>query len=113
MKNKGRNIRMQQRVTQKHTMRRIIVAGSLFSLMIALLIYFNFSNNTDSFANKNKSDFQSNLRTTSIEVPCRLLRSEQTSQRINNNHFEEGKSRVLISRSTDEVRITKSEGGEE
>ena len=104
---------MQQRVTQKHTMRRIVVAGSLFSLMIGSIIYFNFSNNTNSFANKNKEEFQSNLRTTSIEVPTRLLRSNQTSQRLNNDQFEFGKNRVLISRGSDEITISKNEGGEE
>jgi hypothetical protein len=114
MKKARRNIRMQQRVTQKHTMKQVVVAGSLFSLIIAALFYFNFSRNTDSFADKKTSDFKPDLRTTTIEVPSRLLRSNETSQRINTNKFEEGHKRTLISRSTDEITISMSkEGGEE
>jgi hypothetical protein len=114
MKKAKRNLRMQQRVTQKHSIKQVVVAGSLFSLILGTLIYFNFSRNTDSFADKKTSDFKPDLRTTAVEVPTRLLRSNEKSQRLNTNKFEEGRKRTLISRSTDEITISMSnEGGEE
>ena len=106
MKAKKRNIRMQQRITQKNTLKYILAGSSLLLFIFGGIIYFNFSQNTDSLANKKENIFTPTLRTTNINVPTRLLRSETVSQRLNKTSTAKGQNRILISRSTDEIVIT-------
>jgi hypothetical protein len=97
-------LKLQYKTTQIIVQRRIIIGGSILSIMIAGIIYLNFSNSYKSKANVSEILYEPSLRSIDIEVPKQLIqKNKDLGPKF--NRPEEVSKRRFISRSKDYIEI--------
>lgn len=108
MKKKAKSpLKLRYKPSQKHVQRRLIIGGSILSLIVAITIYFNFSHSYKSKANDLENSFEPSLRSIEIEVPKQLIQKNKDLDPKFNNP-EEVSKRKFISRSKDYIEIESS-----
>jgi hypothetical protein len=68
-----RGPQMRQRVTQKHTMRNVVIASSILGCMAVALVVVNLSSNESSYANNGIQQNTITYRTTDMHLTQRML----------------------------------------
>jgi hypothetical protein len=68
-----RGPQMRQRVTQKHTMRNVVIASSILGCMAVALVVVNLSSNESSYANNGIQQNTITYRTTDTHLSQRML----------------------------------------
>lgn len=97
-------LKLQYKTTQKLVQRRVIIGGSILSLIVAGTIYFNFSNSYKSKATDHEILFEPGLRTIEIDVPKQLIqKNKDLTPKLNKP--EEVSIRRFVSRSKDFIEI--------
>ncbi len=103
-----RGPQMRQRVTQKHTMRNVVIASSILGCMAIALIVVNLSSNESTYANNKNSTSDITYRTVDTYLKQRMLidPSTSTSLAIPNYKGKEGPQNVKMVSRAEDVIIT-------
>ena len=83
---KRKGIRL--RVAQKTSIRKVVIASSIFGVLAASFIYFNFFNNSASHAETVQPSYRPTYTTVDVDVPVRLLIKPDANARamVNSNY---------------------------
>jgi len=109
-RSKSRKPEMVQRTTLKITLRKVIVGSAIFSLVMGIFLYLNFSQSDPSLANDvvEKTD-EVNYRTVATHVPHRLLRSTKITNQLNKSYNKVGSDgKKILTRSQDLMTVNVS-----
>ncbi len=83
-----RKLKMTQRVSQKYTIRYVIVGSSILGCMMAALIVVNLSNNESSYANEQNIASTVNYRSVETNLNSRMLLDANTIQQIQSQEYK-------------------------
>lgn len=86
---------MRQRVTQKHTMRNVVIASSILGCMAIALVVVNLSSNESSYANDKSVTSDINYRTVDTYLKQRMLVDPSNSSTLEIQHYK-GKEGVQV-----------------
>lgn len=106
-----RGPQMRQRVTQKHTMRNVVIASSILGCMAIALVVVNLSSNESSYANDKNSSPDITYRTVDTFLKKRMLIDPSTSSSlvIPDYKGKEGPQNVKMASRAEDVIITNVE----
>lgn len=97
---------MRQRVTQKHTMRNVVIASSILGCMAVALIVVNLGSNESSYADNRNAATTVNYRSVETHLPERMLIENANSNRILSQDYkinQDPQDINMVSRSEDIV----------
>lgn len=106
-----RGPQMRQRVTQKHTMRNVIIASSILGCMAVALIIVNLSSNESSYANNGIPQNAITYRSTDTHLSQRMLIDPAKFNKQELLEYKENggqASAVIESRATDVKTVGKN-----
>lgn len=103
-----RGPQMRQRVTQKHTMRNVVIASSILGCMAIALIVVNLSSNESSYANNKNASSDITYRTVDTYLNKRMLinPSNSSSLEIQDYKGKEGPQTVKMASRAEDVIVT-------
>ncbi len=101
-----RGPQMRQRVTQKHTMRNVVIASSILGCMAIALVVVNLSSNESSYADSRSVPSAITYRSTDAHLPARMMIDNSNANRGITQDYkgdESTQSVNLVSRSEDVI----------
>ncbi|MBK9638779.1 MAG: hypothetical protein IPO63_13565 [Bacteroidetes bacterium] len=107
--NQGRRgPQMRQRVTQKHTMRNVVIASSILGCMAIALVVVNLSSNETSYANNKNAASEINYRTVDTYLNQRMLIDPSNSSSLKAPDYKgkEGSQTVKMASRAEDLIVT-------
>jgi|GEM_PF-1755749 len=105
---KSRGPQMRQRVTQKHSMRNVVIASSILGCMAIALVVVNLSSNESSYANNKSVGSEINYRTVDTYLTKRMLIDPSNSSLLEIPDYKgkEGPQTVKMASRSEDVIVT-------
>jgi len=85
---KSRGPQMRQRVTQKHSMRNVVIASSILGCMVIALLVVNLSSNESSYADNKVTVTKTTYRSVDINLQERMLLGSNNANRVINTDYK-------------------------
>ena len=103
-----RGPQMRQRVTQKHTMRNVVIASSILGCMAIALVVVNLSSNESSYANNNIATSAITYRTVDTYLTKRMLIDPSNSSLLEKPNYKgkEGVQTVKMASRAEDVIVS-------
>ena len=83
-----RGPQMRQRVTQKHTMRNVVIASSILGCMAIALVVINLSSNESSYADNRNVASETTYRSVETHLSQRMLIDNSSANRGTSQEYK-------------------------
>ena len=106
-----RGPQMRQRVTQKHTMRNVVIASSILGCMAVALVVVNLSSNESSYANNGIQQNAITYRTTDMHLTQKMYKDPaKFNEQVLLNYKDKGTADnvAIESRASDVIYLGKN-----